>query len=88
METIAQLLARSALEVRARASSARLVGLEPGELEQLADRFQQASRVDAQTATASLQLLARLFDDAGPWHSISPAFVELMGTIAAGSGRQ
>ena len=82
MESIPQLLARSALEVRARSGSAARVGLEPDELEQLADRLMFAARLPPGQADASLNVLARLFgDDREVWQGISPAFVELMGRL-------
>lgn len=82
METIRQLLARSALEVGAQAASAAAVGLEADELGQLAERLVFAATLPPGQADASLQVLARLFgDDRAAWQAISPAFVELMDAL-------
>ena len=84
MSSITQLLQDAAEEVRRRAASAALVGLEPDELEQLADRLMQAAKLAPDHAAASLAMLARLFgDDRDVWKSVSPAFVTLMDTVRA-----
>jgi hypothetical protein len=84
VSTIAQLLNEAALEVRQRAASATLVGLEIDELEQLADRLVHAAQLPAETAVASLRLLATLFgEDRLAWAAVSPAFVTLMDTVRA-----
>ena len=82
METIPQLLARSAMEVRERSASAGRVGLSPDDLEQLADRLMQAATLPPDHALAGLRMLAQLFgDERDAWHAVSPAFVELMETL-------
>ena len=74
------------MEVRQRASSATLFGLEPDELEQLADRLMRAAKLPPDHAAASLAMLARLFgDDRDVWASVSPSFVTLMDTVRARS---
>lgn len=79
METVQQLLARSAMEVRERSASAGRVGLAPDDLEQLADRLMQAATLPPDHALAGLRMLARLFgEERGAWEAVSPAFVELM----------
>lgn len=79
METVQQLLARSAMEVRERSASAGRVGLAPDDLEQLADRLMQAATLPPDQALAGLRMLARLFgEQRGAWEAVSPAFVELM----------
>lgn len=84
MSTILQLLAQAALEVRCNAASAAHVGLEPGELEQLADRLLHAARYTPEQVVASLRALADVFDDArDAWASVSPAFVALMDAVQA-----
>ncbi|AXK71127.1 hypothetical protein DWG18_01710 [Lysobacter sp. TY2-98] len=86
MSNIAQLLEQAAIEVRQCAASATRVGLESGELEQLADRLMQAAKLPADHAAASLAVLARVFgDDRDVWASISPAFVALMDAVRAGA---
>lgn len=86
MDSIPQLLARAALEVRERAASAAQVGLEPDELEQLADRLVHIAAFDPDRVVASLTMLARLFgDDRDAWSAVSPTFVELMDAVRARS---
>ena len=72
------------MEVRQHTSSAKLVGLESDELEQLADRLMQAARLPPDHAVASLAMLARLFgDDREVWKSVAPSFVTLMDVVRA-----
>lgn len=84
MSTLPSLLAQAALEVRQRAAMAALVGLDPDELEQLADRLVHAARYTPEEIVASLRMLAAVFGhDRDAWASISPAFVALMDEVKA-----
>lgn len=85
MSTLPSLLAQAALEVRQRAATAALVGLDPDELEQLADRLVHGARYTPEEIVASLRMLAAVFGDREAWAAISPAFVALMDEVKSRS---